>query len=85
MYDIAQRLDGAHNGWMIGQAPKIDTLSPALLAGLVGIAVTGDEAGFFYGAVGVWFMLTCAVVAVAWCAARSQRDNGSEAVHVPAE
>ena len=45
---------------------KIDTLSPAFIAGFVGYAMTGTAVGFAIAAVIAWFALTALlVVAVA--------------------
>ncbi len=45
---------------------KIDTLSPAFLAGFAGYAITGTALGFFLAALVVWFSLTAVlIVAVA--------------------
>lgn len=58
---------------------KIDTLSPALFAGLLGYAATGAGVGFWVGAVVVWFGLTMLVVIAAGLARNERNAREREA------
>lgn len=65
---------------------KIDTLSPAFFGGFIGLAVTGDEAGFFVGAVVTWVTLTFGIVVLALLEdSRQAQQVDADAAHIPAE
>lgn len=54
--------------------PKIDTLSPSLISGVIGYVATGNAMGFWIGSVGLWFGLTALFVISAALANRPSHE-----------
>ncbi|MCA1662118.1 MAG: hypothetical protein LC648_08180 [Novosphingobium sp.] len=66
--------------------PKIDILSPALFAGLIGYSVSETAAGFWIGAASVWLALTgIIVIAAALARPSDQSHEGRKLALEPAE